>query len=141
MRNVSAPGSSVRPAALLRATPRHVTLNGSVVATVIATAAVVAGCLWAVIALERRATISRRHTTLFAAEAVPVEAEIVQVRRRGDDGRRITVNYCYTVGGREYSGARNLRRGDRQPTVGSKVRIRYLDRKSTRLNSSHLVIS
>lgn len=131
MRSESAPGSRVVPAALMRSTPRQVKLNAGGLTTVITVAAVVVGCLWMAIAMERGSSTARRHARLFAVEAVSADAEVVRVQRRGDDGRRITVHYRYSAGNREYSRSRNLRRGADAPVPGSRIAVRYLASEPT----------
>jgi hypothetical protein len=114
------------PAVLKRSTPRRVKLNAGGLTTVITVAAAVVGCLWVAIAMERSSSTARRHTRLFAVEAVATDAEVVRVERRGDDGRRIRVHYRYAAANREYSGSRNLRRGADEPAPGSRIAVRYL---------------
>jgi uncharacterized protein DUF3592 len=124
----SAIDSSGLPAALLKATPRHVRVSAlGGLMLVIAGVLVVAG-MWGGIVLGRRAEIAERHLGLFASERIVAAGDIIQLRKRGgDDDPRITAHYRYTARGQELTGETTLRRDERERyVVGSPVGVWYL---------------
>jgi hypothetical protein len=111
----------------MKATPRHVRLNGSGIVTLIAVAAIVCGWAWGASEIYSRAKISERHAALYPSGAVSTEAQVLRLERRGENDRRTIVHYRYAEGGREHAGAIEVRRRDRDRyTVGSTLPIRYL---------------
>ena len=120
---------SALPPPLLQPTPRQVRLNGSGIAVLIVSVALIAGGLWGGMEIYRRAAASARRVALFASEGTPTNADVVRVQqRRGEGNRRTsTVHYRYVVGDREHEGATTVRRADRDRYVaGSSIVVRYL---------------
>ena len=128
MQRRSAIDSSGLPAALLKATPRHVrvsALGGLMLVT--AVVLVVAG-MGGGIVLGRRAEIAGRHLALFASERIVTAGDVIQLRKRGGgNDYRVTAHYRYTARGEELMGETTLRRAERERyVVGSPVAVWYL---------------
>jgi Protein of unknown function (DUF3592) len=129
MQKRSEKDNSSLPPPLLQPTPRQVRLNGSGIAMLIVSIALIAGGLWGGSEIYRRAAASARRVALFASESISTNADVVRVQqRRGEGNRRTsTVYYRYLVGDREHGGATTVRRDDRDRYVaGSQIAVRYL---------------
>ena len=127
MRNESGRNNSAVSAALLRPAPREVRLNASGVTLMILCLATAIGGLLGGVAIYRHARQSERHVLLFASESVATEARIVSARQRGDDNRRTTVDYEYTVDDTIYRGEATVRGPEQDGYVtGSSTLVTYL---------------
>jgi hypothetical protein len=118
------------PLPLLRPIPRHVRLSANGIAFLVAAIGMAVLGLWWANEIYNRARQSERHVALFDAEAVRTDAEVVRLQPRGENGRRLTVHYTYSVDNHTYAGSITTRRG-REPlgessVVGSRIPIRYL---------------
>ncbi len=128
MQRRSALDSSGLPAALLKATPRHVgvTANGGLM--LVTAVVLVAAGMWGSIVLGRRAEIAERHLGLFESERIVTAGDVIRLQKRGGgDDHRITAQYRYTARGRELMGETTLRRDERERyAVGSPIAVWYL---------------
>jgi hypothetical protein len=128
LRNEKGQSEAALPAALLRSTPRHVRLSAGGATVVLVAVLLLAGGVWAEIYLYRQARISEAHVVGFDLERIVTGAQVTAVERRGgEDGRRSTITYQYTVNGREHTGSSTVRTSDRNAyRVGSPVAVWYL---------------
>ena len=94
----------------------------------IAVVLLLAGGAGAELSLYRRAQISQLHVTRFSAERMVSGGQLTGIRNRGgEDGKRSTVAYRYTVNGQEYTGSTTLRGSNRDLyRVGSPIAVWYL---------------
>ena len=108
--------------------PRSARLSAPGVVLVAACAALIVGSLVGATTLYGHAVTSAWQSSLFASEAVPIEARVFRLQRRGGgEDRRTIAHYEYTVGGSDYRDSAELRGRDRDVySVGSQIRIRYL---------------
>lgn len=102
------------PPELSGAVPREVRLTGSGIACTVAAVAMAIGALVSAVAMSVAYVRSGEQRELRQREGVEVQAEVVEVARRGGENPRRIITYRFEADGRSYTGSARLRARDRR---------------------------
>ena len=119
--------SATIPPELLRSIPREVVLNGSGKVAAVTAIVFLVGAIAAFVGLGLQAIRDRDLREVIAREGVPVQAQVLTVRRTRGDNPRQVIRYRFIADGVAHENTASLRLRKRSSSLspGDTIHIRY----------------